>query len=254
MGDKQGGLVDITASELYAVANMPEEMNIEDDLEEKLVKVLEKGRWSKAISILQSRAPGLFVEPHWNQKLHIESFSKDPAYDTYQWWNFDIVNLPEGLNRIGAEVKPVNVAVLDSGSPYAVDPAFERSIFDTEWGWDMEDNDSLSDDVEFEQQEFSHGVHVGSTISQLNDGIDGNGFGARVTPIRVCYQNGCGPTYDAYLYLNGDSNPSETTFAERSGNQPLHAMNMSYGGGGSCLLYTSPSPRDAHESRMPSSA
>ena len=25
-------------------------------------------------------------------------------------------------------------------------------------------------------------------------------------------------------------------------------------GGGSCLLYTSPSPRDAHESRMPSSA
>ena len=233
MGDKQGGLVDITASELYAVANMPEEMNIEDDLEEKLVKVLEKGRWSKAISILQSKAPGLFVEPHWNQKLHVESFRKDPSYDTYQWWNFDIVNLPEGLDKIGAEVKPVNVAVLDSGSPYAVDPAFERSIFDTEWGWDMEDNDSLSDDVEFEQQEFSHGVHVGSTISQLNDGIDGNGFGARVTPIRVCYQNGCGPTYDAYLYLNGDSNISETTFAERSGNQPLHAMNMSYGGGGS---------------------
>ena len=29
--------------------------------------------------------------------------------------------------------------------------------------------------------------------------------------------------------------------------------NMS-GGGGGCLLYTSPSPRDAHESRMPSSA
>ena len=26
------------------------------------------------------------------------------------------------------------------------------------------------------------------------------------------------------------------------------------GMGGSCLLYTSPSPRDAHESRMPSSA
>ena len=25
-------------------------------------------------------------------------------------------------------------------------------------------------------------------------------------------------------------------------------------GAGSCLLYTSPSPRDAHESRMPSSA
>ena len=26
------------------------------------------------------------------------------------------------------------------------------------------------------------------------------------------------------------------------------------GNSGSCLLYTSPSPRDAHESRMPSSA
>ena len=58
----------------------------------------------------------------------------------------------------------------------------------------MEDNDNLADDVEFEQQSFSHGVHVGSTISQLNDGIDGNGFGARVTPLRVCYQSGCGPT------------------------------------------------------------
>jgi hypothetical protein len=97
----------------------------------------------------------------------------------------------------------------------------------------MEDNDAFADDVEFEIQEFSHGVHVGSTISQLNDGIDGNGFGARVTPLRVCYQNGCGPTYEAYLFLNGDDNQSETTFAKRSINQPLHAMNMSYGGGGS---------------------
>ena len=233
MGEKQGGLVDVTPAELFAMANMPEEMNIEDDLEEKLIKVLEKGRWSKALAILQSRAPGLFVEPHWNHKLHVESFRKDPSYNTYQWWNFDVVNLPEGLDRIGAEVKPVNVAVLDSGSPYSVDPAYQRSIFNTEWGWDMEDNDNLADDVEFEQQSFSHGVHVGSTISQLNDGIDGNGFGARVTPLRVCYQSGCGPTYEAYLFLNGDDNQSETSFAQRSGNQPLHAMNMSYGGGGS---------------------
>ena len=233
MGEKQGGLVEISPSELFSMAKMPQEMNVEDDMEEKLQQVLEKGRWRKAISILQSRAPGLFVEPHWNKKLHVVSFTKDPSYNTYQWWNFDIVNLPEGLDKIGAEVKPVNVAVLDSGSPYSIDPAFQRSIFNTEWGWDMEDNDNLADDVEFEQQSFSHGVHVGSTISQLNDGIDGNGFGARVTPIRVCYQSGCGNTYEAYTFLNGDDNPSLTSFAERSGNQPLHSMNMSYGGGGS---------------------
>ena len=40
---KTGGLVDVTPAELFAMANMPEEMNIEDDLEEKLIKVLEKG-------------------------------------------------------------------------------------------------------------------------------------------------------------------------------------------------------------------
>ena len=80
------------------------------------------------------------------------------------------------MDRIGAEVKPVNVAVLDSGSPYSVDPAYQRSIFNTEWGWDMEDNENLADDVEFEPQSFSQGVHGGSTISQLNVGIDGNGI------------------------------------------------------------------------------
>ena len=31
-------------------------------------------------------------------------------------------------------------------------------------------------------------------------------------------------------------------------------MIYAYGVAGTCLLYTSPSPRDAHESRMPSSA
>jgi hypothetical protein len=186
----------------------------------------------KAISVLSERSPNLFVEPSWNRYIQVETFTPDPSYDTYQWWNFDVVNIPEALNVLGQETKPVNVAVLDSGSPYIVDPAFDGSIFDTEWGWDMEDNDALADDIEFEQGSFSHGTHVGSTISMLNDGIDGNGMSARVTPIRVCYQNGCGPTYAAYLYLNGDSNDSNTSFAQRSGGQKLHAMNMSYGGSG----------------------
>ena len=43
-------------------------------------------------------------------------FVTDPSYNTYQWWNFDVTNLPEGLDIIGQEVKPINVGVLDSGS------------------------------------------------------------------------------------------------------------------------------------------
>ena len=67
----------------------------------------------------------------------------------------------------------------------------------------------------------------------LNDGIDGNGMAARVTPIRVC-AGGCpgSATYGAYLYLNGDANDSLTTFAQRSAGQKLHSVNMSYGGSG----------------------
>ena len=48
---------------------------------------------------------------------------------------------------------------------------------------------------------FSHGTHVGSTISMLNDGIDGNGMAARVTPLRVCYQNGCGSQLMLHILL-----------------------------------------------------
>ena len=105
------------------------------DLPDHLKAILEKGKWDKAVKIIQSKYPHMFIEPNFVQKLHVQSFSKDPSYDTYQWWNFDVVNLPEGLNKIGAEVKPVNVAVLDTGSPNSADPAYERSIFDTQWGW-----------------------------------------------------------------------------------------------------------------------
>ena len=38
------------------------------------------------------------------------------------------------------------------------------------------------------------------------------------------------------------------------GTAAFFLMNMVYNRGIYCLLYTSPSPRDAHESRMPSSA
>ena len=232
MGNTDGGLVDMTLTELSRMAGLGNDEDYTSSLKDNFPEVYKKGRYMKAISVLSSRSPNLFVEPSWNRYIQVESFTPDPRYNSYQWWNFDIVNIPEALDILGQETKPVNVAVLDSGSPYIVDPAFDGSIFDTEWGWDMEDNDPLADDVEFEQGSFSHGTHVGSTISMLNDGIDGNGMSARVTPIRVCYQNGCGPTYSAYLYLNGDDNVSDTSFAQRSGGEKLHAMNMSYGGSG----------------------
>ena len=53
----------------------------------------------------------------------------------------------------------------------------------------------------------------------------------------------CGNTYDAYLFVNGDANQSNTYFKERVGDnqgipvsqvtEKLHSINMSYGGGGS---------------------
>ena len=232
MGNVEGGLVDVTMSDLAKMAGLGQDEEYTSTLRESLPDAYERGRYMKAISVLKERSPNLFVEPSWNRSLQYEPFTQDPSYNTYQWWNFDVVNIPEALDIIGQETKPVNVAVLDSGSPYLPDPAFQRSIFTTEWGWDMEDNDPLADDIEFEQGSFSHGTHVGSTISMLNDGIDGNGMGAKVTPVRVCYQNGCGPTYAAYLFLNGDSNDSGTSFSQRSGGETLHSMNMSYGGGG----------------------
>jgi Subtilisin-like serine proteases len=147
------------------------------------------------------------------------------------------------LDIIGQEVKPINVGVLNSGSPSLDDPSFARSTFLPDWGWDMEDNDTDPMDEEFLLSDFSHGIHVGSTIAMLNDGLDGNGMGARITPIRVCYQGGCGNTYDAYLFVNGDANQSNTYFKERVGDnqgipvsqvtEKLHSINMSYGGGGS---------------------
>jgi hypothetical protein len=234
IGNVDGGSVDITLNDLSKIAGLGNDENYTSSLRESFPETYAKGRYAKAISVLSNRSPNLFVEPSWNRYLQIEPFSADPLNASYQWWNFDVVNIPEALDIIGQEVKPVNVAVLDTGSPYAVDPAFTRSIFDTEWGWDMVDSDALADDDEFPNGSFSHGTHVGSTISMLNDGIDGNGMAARVTPIRVCGASGCpgSATYGAYLYLNGDDNDSLTTFAQRSAGQKLHSVNMSYGGSG----------------------
>ena len=232
MGSSDGGLVNMSLFELEQIAGLGDDQDYTSTLKTNFPEAYKKGRYMKAISVLSNRSPNLFIEPSWQRYIQVESFTPDPRYDTYQWWNFDVVNIPEALDILGQKVKPVNVAVLDSGSPFSIDPAYAGSIFDTQWGWDMEDNDPLADDEEFTTGSFSHGTHVGSTISMLNDGIDGNGMAARVTPLRVCYQNSCGPTYAAYLYLNGDANDSGTNFAQRSNGQKLHSMNMSYGGSG----------------------
>ena len=243
MGNRSGGLVEITPEELSNMAGLPADESYSSRLKEDFPDAHKKGRWQKALSILQSRSPSLAIEPDWKIYTHADPFVADPSYNTYQWWNFDVTNLPEGLDIIGQEVKPVNVGVLDSGSPSLDDPSFERSTFLPDWGWDMEDNDTNPMDEEFLLSDFSHGIHVGSTIAMLNDGLDGNGMGARITPIRVCYQGGCGNTYDAYLFVNGDANQSNTYFKERVGDnlgipvnqvtEKLHSINMSYGGGGS---------------------
>ncbi|MAV83863.1 MAG: hypothetical protein CMQ82_03220 [Gammaproteobacteria bacterium] len=235
-------LVEISTSELSELVGLPNDQEYLSSLKENFIDTYKIGRWRKATNLLKQKLPEIKVDLDYKKYLHVD-FVKDPLHDGYQWWSFDIMNLPEGLEILGTDVKPINVAVLDSGGPYEIDLAYQRSIFDSDRGWDMEDNDPLPDDVEFEQGEFSHGTHVGSTISMLNDGIDANGFGARVTPVRVCFEGGCGPTYEAYLFINGDENESETSWAERTAiskglalselDEKLHAMNMSYGGGGS---------------------
>ena len=134
MGNRSGGLVEITPEELSNMAGLPADESYSSRLKEDFPDAYKKGRWQKALSILQSRSPSLAIEPDWKIYTHADPFVADPSYNTYQWWNFDVTNLPEGLDIIGQEVKPVNVGVLDSGSPSLDDPSFERSTFLPDWG------------------------------------------------------------------------------------------------------------------------
>ena len=72
----------------------------------------------------------------------------------------------------------------------------------------------------------------------------------------------CGPVV-ADTILNGDLTQGGIIFGETKpgfeitlDGKPIRVSSEGYFllGFSSCLLYTSPSPRDAHESRMPSSA
>ena len=114
--------------------------------------------------------------------------------------------------------------------------------FPSDWGWDMEDNDTNPMDEEFLLSDFSHGIHVGSTIAMLNDGLDGNGMGARITPIRLL----SGVAVEILMmliYLLMVMPINLILASERVGDnlgipvnqvtEKLHSINMSYGGGGS---------------------
>ena len=88
-----------------------------------------------------------------------------------------------------------------------------------------------------------------STTGQLINGVllltgtdyFGNIISMVITNVGVC-------TFD----LTQELNPS-SFILEAPTESPFEVLS-SAGGSGTCLLYTSPSPRDAHESRMPSSA
>ncbi|RPF73308.1 MAG: hypothetical protein CBE45_001210 [Thiotrichales bacterium TMED285] len=258
LGSRPAGVVEVNPETIFSMVGVPTQEASDSSLLERFKGTYEIGKWRKAIELLKIEFPKYVFELDYKMVLHADEFVRDPLYDQYQWWNFDIVNLPEGLNVLGQELKPVNVAVLDSGSPDVQDQAGTYSIFDDNRGWDMVDEDSLAYDVEFGQGSFSHGTHVGSTISMLNDGYHGNGFGARVSPVRVCYESGCGPTYEAYLYINGDDNVSQTSWRQRTAEsngvevedlqEKLHSMNMSYGGGGSANSSSCEKLREISES------
>ena len=62
--------------------------------------------------------------------------------------------------------------------------------------------------------------------------------------------------YETYGSLNSKKDNAILVFHALTGDQFVTGINpvTNKEGWWSCLLYTSPSPRDAHESRMPSSA
>ena len=112
MGNSDGGLVNISLKELGQIAGLGDDESYSSTLRENFPEAYQKGRYMKAVSELARKSPNLFIEPSWNRYIQVESFSPDPRYDTYQWWNFDVVNIPEALDILGQDVKPVNVLSL----------------------------------------------------------------------------------------------------------------------------------------------
>ena len=185
-----------------------------------------------------------------------QKFSPDRDYAEKQKRYMDMINLPAGLNRIGAEVKSPIVAVIDTGGPTSGSIADRATNF-VEGGYDFVSNvDSAGDGDGFDgdptdpnacegptdkcsgkYRNGSHGTHVATTIGAKNDGLDINGFGVRVASLRALGRYGWGSSSDicnAIAYAADLENDTGTTFSEVSGGDSVSVINMSLGSTGSC--------------------
>ena len=180
--------------------------------------------------------PKLNLELDFKAKAHL---TKDPAWP-FQW-GLAQIGLDSVLSTIGADVKDVAVAVLDTGSPATTSTAWSTSAF-LDGGYDFVpfnnagDGDGYdSDPTDSEAATDSHGTHVATTISALNDGLNMNGFGIHTVPIRVLGRDGTGFRRDiveGLLSAAGLPNASNTMY---QGSIPIKVVNMSLGStGGSC--------------------
>ncbi len=160
------------------------------------------------------------VEPH---------FTPDPSF-VYQW-GLSQIGLDTVLQAIGSETKEIAVAVLDTGGPNFGSTASISSAF-LPGGYDFWDDDP--DPTDSTAATDSHGTHVGSTIAALNDGVNINGYGIQVLPMRVMGPDGgySSDTMQGMLYAAGLPNRSNTIY---TGETPIKVLNMSLGSmGGSC--------------------
>ena len=166
-------------------------------------------------------------------------FTQD-EYWSYQW-GLQNIGLDVVLNAIGQETKNVAVAVIDSGSPATTSTAWTTSAF-LPGGYDFAPFESSADGdgndpdpTDHSPVSGSHGTHVATTITALNDGNNINGFGVHVVPFNVFGNSGgayVSDTIAAMLYAAGLSNESGTIY---SGSVPIRVINLSLGStGGSC--------------------
>ena len=169
----------------------------------------------------------------------LAGFTQD-EYWSYQW-GLQNIGLDVVLNAIGQETQNVAVAVIDSGSPATTSTAWTTSAF-LPGGYDFAPFDSSADGdgndpdpTDHSPVSGSHGTHVATTITALNDGNNINGFGVHVVPFNVFGNSGgayVSDTIAAMLYAAGLSNESGTVY---SGSVPIRVINLSLGStGGSC--------------------
>ena len=117
------------------------------------------------------------------------AFSADPNFGNQ--WHIPEIKLDQALDIVGQEQKDVTVAVIDSGSPSVNSVAWNDGGF-ISGGYDFNDFDNDPTDSDSTlglSTETSYGVHVGSTIGALNNGVGINGFAVKVLPQGVQTKN-----------------------------------------------------------------